>query len=378
MKRFLTLCLLLLISIIGYSQQTLYSRATANTWSTSLGGADCGCFPTAIDTVEISHNWANPSFYPLTHPANLAFGTYFPVLSTNNPFKVVIRSGGVAYQTGTIPTGMILQVDDGGMWAFSGSVTFNTTAPNSIALITNEGSILVNGSFTNNLEINSPGEFCTSGTFTQNLGGTFNGITDADLSPHFTHTNYGGFANCLQLTVLPIELLYFKATVQDNGIIYSWSTASEINNDYFELFVSKDINYWKVIDVVNGAGNSFSILNYYSYSNELDYSYAKLRQTDYDGHYVDSYIISLDKINAYTYTHDNLLEVIGDKVIVRTMNDISMNFNIYNVNGTILYTKLINNSQVIDLKNLDNNLILTAGIKIIGYGNKRKKIFVSH
>ena len=176
--------------------------------------------------------------------------------------------------------------------------------------------------------------------------------------------------------VLPIELLYFKANVQDNGIIYSWQTASEINNDYFELLVSKDINDWKVIDVVNGAGNSFSILNYYSYSNELDYSYAKLRQTDYDGQYVDSYIIALDKINAYT--HDNLLEVIGDKVIVRTMNDISMNFNIYSINGQVLYTKLINNSQVIDLKNLDNNLILTVGIKIIGYGNKRKKIFVSH
>ena len=179
------------------------------------------------------------------------------------------------------------------------------------------------------------------------------------------------------MVVLPIELLSFKANVQDNGIIYSWQTASEINNDYFELLVSKDINDWKVIDMVRGAGNSFSILNYYSYSNELDYSYAKLRQTDYDGQYVDSYIISLDKINVY---NDNLLEVIGSKVIVRTMdiNNIEMSFNIYSINGQVLYTKLINNSQVIDLKNLDNNLILTVGIKIIGYGNKREKIFVSH
>ena len=376
MNKFLTLCLLL-ISVIGYSQQTLYSRTTANTWSLTNGGANCGCFPTSVDTVEISHNWANPSFYPLTHPANLAFGTYFPVSSANNPYKVVIRSGGVGYQTGTIPTGMILQVDNGGMWAFNGGVTFNTSALNSIALINNEGSILVNGSFVNNLAINSPGEFCTTGSFTQNLGGTFNGLTDANLAPHYTHTNYGGFANCLQMVVLPIELLSFKANVQDNGIIYSWSTASEINNDYFELLVSKDINDWKVIDMVRGAGNSFSILNYYSYSNELDYSYAKLRQTDYDGQYVDSYIISLDKINVY---NDNLLEVIGSKVIVRTMdiNNIEMSFNIYSINGQVLYTKLINNSQVIDLKNLDNNLILTVGIKIIGYGNKREKIFVSH
>ena len=152
MNKFLTLCLLL-ISVIGYSQQTLYSRTTANTWSLTNGGANCGCFPTSVDTVEISHNWANPSFYPLTHPANLAFGTYFPVSSANNPYKVVIRSGGVGYQTGTIPTGMILQVDNGGMWAFNGGVTFNTSALNSIALINNEGSILVNGSFVNNQSI---------------------------------------------------------------------------------------------------------------------------------------------------------------------------------------------------------------------------------
>ena len=311
MKKILIAILLSFFCGTGFSQQTLYSRTTANTWSTILGGPNCACFPTPVDTVEISHNWAAAGFYPLAHPANLAFGTYFPVSSVNNPYKVVIRSGGVAYQTGTIPTGMILQVDAGGMWAFNGGVTFNTTAPNSIALINNEGAILVNGSFVNNLAISSPGEFCTSGTFTQNLGGTYNGIVDANLAPHFTHTNYGGFANCIQLVVLPIELLSFESDRQLNYIQYKWQTVSELNNNFFEILVSNDTYEWESTNITQGAGNSSEVLSYEAISTKTNFTYAKLRQVDYDGTESFSNILYLGNQNfkLTVYKGSILIEV---------------------------------------------------------------------
>ena len=335
MKNLLIL-LLLFTAIKSYSQQTLYSRATANTWSLTNGGADCGCFPTAVDTVELSHNWANSSFYPLTHPANLAFGTYFPVSSVNNPFKVVIRSGGVGYQTGTIPTGMILQVDNGGMWAFNGSVTFNTTAANSIALIENNGAILVNGSFTNNLAINSPGEFCTSGTFTQNLGGTFNGIADADLAPHFTHTNYGGFANCLQMVVLPVELLSFTANRHNtNYVTYNWVTASEINNDYFRVEISIDGITWKTRTSVSGAGNTFD-LTYYSEDKETgtEYKYTRLVQTDYDG------TTTYSSIRSIATHFDGITIISKDHSLNITTEEIAHVY-VYSYTGKMVYNSEI-------------------------------------
>ena len=148
--RKLLFILLAFIALNTYSQQHLYSRSTAQTWSLTDGGSDCSCTPTSTDTVTISHNWANPTFYPLTHPAFIAHGTYIVALSTDNPSKVIVRNGGVAYQTGTVPTGMILEVQNGGIWGYNGSTIFHGTDANSISSLTNDGSIVLNGSFDNN------------------------------------------------------------------------------------------------------------------------------------------------------------------------------------------------------------------------------------
>jgi hypothetical protein len=357
MKKILIVIMLAFCST-GFSQQTLYSRSTANTWSTTLGGPNCACFPTPIDTVEISHNWAATGFYPLTHPANLAFGNYFPVASTNNPFKVVIRSGGVAYQTGSIPTGMILQVDAGGMWGFNGGVTFNTSAANSIALINNEGAILVNGSFVNNLAISSPGEFCTTGSFTQNLGGTFNGITDADLAPKFTHTNYGGFANCLQMIVLPVELLSFKADKQLDYIQYKWQTASELNNDFFEILVSNDTYQWKSIHTILGAGNSNEVLSYEEISANTNFIYAKLKQVDYDGTEKFSDIIHLENLDFKLIADNNNITIDVKSVT---------SYEIFDTSGNVIIAGRLETGT-------NNIKINETGIFIIRIGVELRKI----
>ena len=275
MKKLLALLLLIVVTTVS-AQQHLYSRTTANTWSTTNGGADCSCYPTSTDTVEISHNWANGSFYPLTHPANLAHGTYFPVSSTNNPFKVIIRSGGVGYQTGTIPTGMILQVDAGGFWGYSGSMTLHGTDPNTVALLGNEGTILANGSFTNKIALNGQGKFCRSGSFSQNNGGTLNGNADLSLDPYFVDAEYGTF--CMEASTLPVELVSFEC-INDN--ILKWVTATEINNDFYEVLYCREVDEFEVVNTVLGAGNSTDIIQYIHSVSE--YGYYKLRQFDFDG-----------------------------------------------------------------------------------------------
>jgi len=329
MQKLLTiLCLTFLISI-SYSQQTLYSQSsTPNTWSTTLGGPNCTCSPTVNDTVEISHNWANGAFYPLTHPANIAFGNFLSI----NPFKVVVKNGGVAYQSGSIPTGMILEIEEGGFWAFNGSVTFNSTASNSIASIINTGSMLVNGSFVNNLNINSTGEFCLTGTITQTLGGTFNTITDNDLSPYFDYTNHGGFSNCTKMIPLPIELLSFGAVRQGAFLVYSFETAIEINNDYFEILVSNDVENWVSVETIKGARNSRDVLSYVVHSDVVNYMYAKLKQVDYDGNYSYSNTITLD-IQPISVLITN------NKIIIdlEQPNLVS----IFDINGKLLYSKYL-------------------------------------
>ena len=48
---------------------------------------------------------------------------------------------------------------------------------------------------------------------------------------------------------LPIELLSFTAKCESNNVIIYWATASEINNDYFEMQgkngILEERNNWK-------------------------------------------------------------------------------------------------------------------------------------
>lgn len=93
---------------------------------------------------------------------------------------------------------------------------------------------------------------------------------------------------------LPIELVTFTATPDDNVVHLNWVTAVEINNDFFTIERSDDgINYVKVGDV-DGAGNS-SISHEYSLVDANPGNgekYYRLRQTDFDGEYTYSPLVS--------------------------------------------------------------------------------------
>ena len=95
---------------------------------------------------------------------------------------------------------------------------------------------------------------------------------------------------------LPIELLYFEAEVNERYNHLTWSTASEINNDYFNIEKTQDGVVFYNIATINGAGNS-STQNYYEYDDyELknNITYYRLKQTDYDGKFKYHDMISVD------------------------------------------------------------------------------------
>lgn len=95
---------------------------------------------------------------------------------------------------------------------------------------------------------------------------------------------------------LPIELVSF------NGINYkiynhlSWVTATELNNEYFNLERSKDGINWIDVGRINGSG-TVSTPSYYEYSDHNYYkesiNYYRLKQVDFDGNFKYSQIISV-------------------------------------------------------------------------------------
>jgi hypothetical protein len=87
------------------------------------------------------------------------------------------------------------------------------------------------------------------------------------------------------IAVLPIELLQFNATKNNNQVDVIWVTGMEINNDYFVIERSQDgINFFP-IKTIKGAGNSSTVIHYSYTDNQplIGVSYYRLHQVDYDG-----------------------------------------------------------------------------------------------
>lgn len=95
-------------------------------------------------------------------------------------------------------------------------------------------------------------------------------------------------------TAIPIELLDFKAELVEGKVRLGWSTASEIQNDFFTIEKSNGTDF-KEVAKVEGNGNS-SVLKTYSAVDEKPFtgiSYYRLKQTDYNGKTEYSDVVSV-------------------------------------------------------------------------------------
>lgn len=98
------------------------------------------------------------------------------------------------------------------------------------------------------------------------------------------------------VTSLPIELLFFKGKKQGKYNELRWATASELNNDFFTVEKTLDGINFEIVRLENGAGNSIQYLSYqlvdYEVRNVINYY--RLKQTDFDGKFEYSELISID------------------------------------------------------------------------------------
>ncbi|MEE9440267.1 MAG: Calx-beta domain-containing protein [Saprospiraceae bacterium] len=96
-----------------------------------------------------------------------------------------------------------------------------------------------------------------------------------------------------QENVLPVKLISFKVVHQDNTNVLSWVTASEINNEKFEVERSNDGTLFENIGTVRGIGNTYNQQEYtFNDTNPTNgINYYRLKQIDFDGKYEYSTII---------------------------------------------------------------------------------------
>lgn len=129
---------------------------------------------------------------------------------------------------------------------------------------------------------------------------------------------------------LPVELINFEVKQVENHVVLNWETASEQENDFFEIQKSLDGTGFFRIDEVKGVGNSNSrqTYSYTDYSLSPGQSYYRLKQVDFDGSISYSEIVLLQANADYwslsiypnpatDYVIVSSSEAFGDKVTLQ-------------------------------------------------------------
>ncbi len=163
---------------------------------------------------------------------------------------------------------------------------------------------------------------------------------------------------------LPIKLLNFDVTKEDQSVRVDWSTASETNNDYFIIERTDDFKNIETVQTVKGAGNSNQTLKYYIYDNQPlnGTSYYRLTQVDFNGEQevfewkaVNFSLILEPQLSVYP----NPSKGTNTNIKLSNMSGATQ-LDVLDMTGRIIYSQsldLIETSNLIPL-----NLDLSAGI----------------
>jgi len=94
---------------------------------------------------------------------------------------------------------------------------------------------------------------------------------------------------------IPIKLLSFDVEIIDDEMILAWKTASEINNDYFDIEYSENGINFNSVGRVEANGNSKDIKSYsYKHSSySTGTKYYRLKQVDFGGKFEYSDVVSV-------------------------------------------------------------------------------------
>ncbi len=293
----------------------------------------------------------------------------------------------VATWQGSVPpttgiNGDIITINSGHTVSMIGDININNNATINIlenaALLVNgdvlvnnnltlnvDGSLMVSGDFkannNANIVINNSGdvdvsgnaEFGTNSTFVINgglnvgenivFGNNANFLGDGQIELGGLGCNFwSGTGTCIENTLLPVELMNFTATEESGAVVINWSTASELNNDYFSIQRSKDGREFETISQVEGVGTTKEISEY-QFVDEKPHSglsYYRLVQTDFDGTSETFRPVSV----SFASTSSRAVSVYpnplsGDHLFVSITEPAAGNIRVYNVNGETVWSE---------------------------------------
>lgn len=160
------------------------------------------------------------------------------------------------------------------------------------------------------------------------------------------------------MVVLPVELVTFRAIPNDSETQLYWQTATEVNNDYFQIERSSNGLDFTAIGKVNGSGDSYE-MNEYTYVDKepvLGANFYRLKQIDFDGSFEYSSIVSVAHIldKSDIGLHPNPF-IQGARLSLSSGYEEEQLIQIFNIYGQLVFSNVLGKGEVgkeLDLSHL--------------------------
>jgi hypothetical protein len=190
------------------------------------------------------------------------------------------------------------------------------------------------------------------------------------------------------ISVIPVELTSFVASVNDNNVTLDWETATEVNNSGFAIERKSVTSDFAQIGFVAGFGTTTEPKAYTFTDNSLrpgTYSY-RLKQIDFDGTFEYSDVIEVEVLTPDVYTlaqnYPNpfnpstkiafslavdskvslkIFDVLGQEVATLVNQDLTAgvynyDFNATGINSGVYFYKIeavgVNGNEFVDIKKM--------------------------
>jgi hypothetical protein len=343
------------ITFLSYSQpRDVYTTTSNGSWVNVLNwdiGTPDNDMTNGSDDIIITHN------ITLTDDLTLKSGT-----------TLLIEGCDTLYVTGNVQfnNGSYIEVEPCAVLIIDGNVTNSNNSTNVII----DGKIIIGGNYDGGTgsELVGTGEMEIDGDVTTDGDGSiFGSETDCDSA---TEDCDNSDTDPLG-DPLPITLVFFNGEIYDNSILLKWVTASEINNNYFEIEKFQD-SAWTVIGTIDGSGNSSTPISY-SYIDinpSYNYNIYRLKQIDFNGKYETFYAIS---VKYPTKVKDIGIAIYPNPLVTEEQLNIELiGFSgeevlivVIDVMGQVFYERIVmshnNNSIIIISKSIPSGPYLVIG-----------------
>ncbi|MBF8963298.1 IPT/TIG domain-containing protein [Pontibacter sp. FD36] len=257
------------------------------------------------------------------------------------------------------------------------------------------------GNVPNNFEMSLTGE---DGTWGRSI--TLTGATDGTLAPTtiYVRSNppaeaesdqngviiHGAFDAASvnvtlnsRITPLPVELIAFNATKQGNGVQLTWATASELDNDYFEVQMTEDLKgEFKAVGKVNSEVNTTALRQDYQFNHKGNFNgtrYYRLKQVDLDGTFEYSKVVAVSSngvnLAVGPRVYPNPINA-DSKLVFNADRAGKLNVRIVNMNGSAVQNLSydIEEGENTIILNLNNNLPTGIYILMTEFNGKTEQV----